>query len=94
MAKQPAYVLVTVDPTSPNQTVIGYDASFQDPAFSPIGYGGADVLGALAQGGFEIQEIVAGDDYVQYILFNKKFKDKEREALTEAYENLPFEPVT
>jgi len=87
-------VLVTVDPTSPNQTVIGYDASFQSPDFTPIGYGGADVLGALYQGGFRVVRIVSGDDYVQYILFNRHYTFQEQARLTEAFENLPFEPVT
>jgi len=87
-----AIILLTVDPTSPDQTVIGYSSSFSYPNYVPRGCHGAAVLAAILRSDFYIHEVSEGDDYVQYTLLSKDFSRRSRNMLLRLFNRLNCTP--
>lgn len=83
-----AIILLTVDPTSPDQTVIGYSASFSRPDDIPRGSEGAKVLAAILRANFTILDMNAADDYVQFVLYNRSLSRRDRDLLERLYDRI------
>ncbi|WP_027408544.1 hypothetical protein [Anoxybacteroides tepidamans] len=94
MSHKRTVVLVTIDPLSPEHTVIGFSGATDAIDFAPVGCGGGGVLTALFRADFRIQEIVAGDNYIHYVLSNKHFGRGDQETLQEELDALGCEQIT
>ncbi|CAG7649068.1 hypothetical protein ACFQI7_27030 [Paenibacillus allorhizosphaerae] len=92
--KQQAVALITVDPASPDHTVIGYSDNFDNPAVEPTGCPASPVLGAFLEAKFIIKDVTGADGFIQYTLFNKKFNSKEQAKLSQALDDINCEPIT
>lgn len=89
-----AVILLTIDPASPDHTIISYSQSFSSPDLDPRGCPGAPVLAAILRSDFYIHTVVSGDDYVVYTLISKDFSTKSRNMLRKLFDRLNCDPTS